>query len=82
MAEMEQQARIHANDLREQRLSAGMRFGVLVPLSTLAAAILAMILGRSPDGIILGGLAVLVPVVNAILRRISSNGSSGSNGTS
>ena len=51
-----------------------MRFGVLVPLSTLAAAILAMILGRSPDGIILGGLAVLVPVVNAILRRIGSNG--------
>ncbi|MDE0674060.1 MAG: DUF2335 domain-containing protein [bacterium] len=46
MAETEQQARIHTNEARERRLRTGMRFGVLVPLSTLAAAILAMIFGK------------------------------------
>ncbi len=75
MAQREQKARIQANGLRESRLRTGMFLGGLLPYMSLVIAVVAMVLGHPPTGIAFGGLGILVPVVNAIMRKVGSNDS-------
>lgn len=75
MAQREQEARIQANSLRESRLLTGMRLGGLLPYASLVVAVLAMVMGHPPTSIAFGGLGILIPVVNAIMRKVGASDS-------